>query len=183
MSLLKAVKDGNIALVQKLLDDGTDVNIQDNDGSTALTMASTYRHIDIVKLLLNHGANPNIQNFDGGTALMKASLHGRTNIIELLLNRGADPNIQNIRGDTALVWASYYGHTDIVNLLTHHMDIIKIQSRIRGVQIRHKARTQKAYQQISTAQLPVDFDVASMIGDYLSRMSYNPGVARRMVEV
>ena len=178
MSLLKAVKDGNIALVKKLLDEGADPNLQTIHGYTALMWASMYEGADIAKLLLNSGADPNIQNSDGYTALILVSLKGHTDIRKLLLNHGANPNIQNKYGETALYWAR--GDEDFVELLTNHMNSIKIQSRIRGIQIRHKARTQKAYQQISTSLLPVDFDVSSMIGKYLSRMPYNPEVAKRM---
>ena len=145
MSLVNAVQNGNIILVKKLLDEGTDPNIQTTNGYTALILVSLKGHTDIRKLLLNHGANP---------------------------------NIQNKYGETALYWAR--GDEDFVELLTHHMNSIKIQSRFRGNVTRHIAKTQKAYQQIYTALLPVDFDVASMIGDYLSRMPYDPAVVRRM---
>ena len=178
MSLVSAAHNGNIALVQKLLDEGVDVNIQDNEGYTALILASTYRHIDIVKLLLNSGANTNFQNNVGETALLLASLRGRTDIARLLLTSGANPNLRDNDGFNVLMCGC---NTGIRNLLTYHMNIIKIQSKFRGIQIRHKARTQKAYQQISTSLLPIDFDVSCMIGTYLSRMPYDPEVARRMV--
>jgi len=207
MTLLIEAETGNIAQVQKLLDEGADPNIKNSIEETALMWASLNGHTSIVKLLLNSGADPNIQDTYRSTALIWASSY---DIVKLLLNSGANPNIQNNNEDTALMWAANYGHidiiellltsganpnirdndgfmcvsyignSDIVELLTYHMNIIKIQSRIRGNMTRKMARTQKAYQQISTSLLPVDFDVASMIGNYLSRMPYNPEVARRM---
>ena len=213
MSLVSVAQNGNIALVQKLLDDGANPNIQTTHGYTALMMATSYTgftdivglllnrgaypnmlnsfgdtalmlassvgHTDIVNLLLYSGANPNIQNNLGDTALIMASLRGHTDIVELLLYSGANPNIQNNLGDTALIWANS-GEAKIIHLLKNYMNISKIQSRIRGNITRNIARTQISYQQISTAQLPVDFDVASMIGKYLSRMAYDPEVAKRM---
>lgn len=47
-----AVSHGKLDLAQMLIDTGADVNIQDDDGSTALMCASEHGHIDIVKLLL-----------------------------------------------------------------------------------------------------------------------------------
>jgi len=47
-----AVSHGKIDLAQMLINAGADVNIQDEDGSTALMCASEHGHIDIVKLLL-----------------------------------------------------------------------------------------------------------------------------------
>lgn len=49
-----AVSHGNIDMVQMLLDAGADINIQDEDGSTALMCAAEHGRIDIVKLLLAH---------------------------------------------------------------------------------------------------------------------------------
>ena len=182
MSLLEAAENGNIEMVRQLLDDGVDVNIQNRNGDTALIKSSLKGHTDIIKLLLNHGADPNIKTAYGCNALIWASEKGHTDIVDLLLNHGTDANIQNINGETALIWASWMGHTDVVELLTNHMNSIKIQSRIRGNMTRNIARTQKSYQQISTALLPIDFDVANMIGDYLSKIPYNPGVSRKMEE-
>ena len=113
-------------------------------------------------------------------SLVKAAQNGNIILVKKLLDDGADPNIQTTFGNSALMRASKYGRTDIIELLTHHINIIKIQSRFRGKITRRITRTQKAYQQIYTSLLPIDFDVSSMIGKYLSRMPYNPEVAKRM---
>lgn len=47
-----AVSHGRLDMVQLLLQSGADVNIQDEDGSTALMCAAEHHHIEIVKLLL-----------------------------------------------------------------------------------------------------------------------------------
>ena len=207
MTLLIEAETGNIAQVQKLLDEGADPNIKNSIEETALMWASLNGHTSIVKLLLNSGADPNIQDTYRSTALIWASSY---DIVKLLLNSGANPNIQNNNEDTALMWAANYGHIDIIellltsganpnirdndgfmcvsyigntgirNLLTRHINIIKIQSKFRGIQIRHKARTQKAYQQRSAAQVPFDYFASGMIGKHLENMPYNPDVARRM---
>jgi len=172
----------SVEIVKLLLYNLADPNLQTNDGETALMQTSIDGYIDIVKLLLDNGVDPNIQNSDGNTALTLASIDGYTEIVELLLNSGADPNIQDENGDTALTMASEEGHTDIIDLFERHMRTTRIQTRFRGRQTRRNAITQKAKQQIYTSLLPVDFDVSSKIGDYLSRMPHYPEVARRMKE-
>ena len=47
-----AVSHGKVDLAAMLLEAGADVNVQDDDGSTALMCASEHGHTDIVKLLL-----------------------------------------------------------------------------------------------------------------------------------
>lgn len=47
-----AVSHGRRGMVQALLEQGADVNLQDDEGSTALMCAGEHGHADIVKLLL-----------------------------------------------------------------------------------------------------------------------------------
>lgn len=47
-----AVSHGRMDMVKALLACGADVNIQDDEGSTALMCASEHGHVEIVKLLL-----------------------------------------------------------------------------------------------------------------------------------
>ena len=67
--LLIATLDGNIDTVQRLLDNGTDVNENEPEGRTALFIASREGYYDIATLLLSHGADVNAKNNDGLTAL------------------------------------------------------------------------------------------------------------------
>jgi len=48
-----AVSHGRCDLAELLLQAGADVNVQDEDGSTALMCASEHGHVELVKLLLN----------------------------------------------------------------------------------------------------------------------------------
>ena len=193
-ALMRAIKSEHIDIVRLLLENYADPNIRDHYGYTALMRASTIRpsfstsgYTEITKLLLNHGADPNIRDgISGFTALMNAVEWGHlevgTEVVELLLNRGANPFIRNFFGHTALSLAERSGYTEIVELLRRHMRSTRIQSRVRGKLTRNKARTQKAYQQKSAAQVPFDYEASGRIGSYLSRMPYNPEVSRRMRE-
>ena len=83
---------------------------------------------------------------------------------------------------TALDEALAYEYPDIVRLLERHIMSTKIQSRVRGIQRRNEINTQKASQKSKASLLPVDYDVSKMIGERLSRMPYNPEVAKRIKE-
>ena len=67
--LLIASMDGIADKVNLLLDEGADVNFQDNHGRTPLNIASENGRIDIVNLLLDRGADINVKDkYDHETA-------------------------------------------------------------------------------------------------------------------
>lgn len=51
-ALMLAVSHGRMEMVQSLLEQGAQVNLQDDEGSTALMCASEHGHLELVKLLL-----------------------------------------------------------------------------------------------------------------------------------
>ena len=52
--MMLAVSHGRHEMVQLLLEACSDINIQDEDGSTALMCATEHGHVEIVKTLLTH---------------------------------------------------------------------------------------------------------------------------------
>ena len=88
----------------------TDINYQNEEGNTALMLASEGGHYQVDELLLSKDPDINIQNNNGVTALMFASCYGHHQVVELLLSKDPDINIQNNNGWTALMKASRYGH-------------------------------------------------------------------------
>jgi len=168
-AFLKASIIGHTEIVRLLLKKGADPNMSDVNGYTILMIASRFgENTEIVRLLLDKGAHINVQDVNGKTVLMEASHFGNTDMVRLLLDKGADPNIRDRNRDTALSIAVTGGHTDIVELLERYMMRL--------------TRTQKASQKLKASRLPVDNDVSRMIGKHLSRMPYNPEVARRIEE-
>ena len=122
-----ASANGHHQVVELLLSKDPDINIQNNDGVTALIFASDNGHHQVVELLLSKDPDINIQNNNGVTALMFASANEHHQVVELLLSKDPDINIQNNYGWTALMFGSRYGHHQVVILLLSKYPDINIQ--------------------------------------------------------
>ena len=122
-ALLSAAGWGRVHNVKLLLDHGADIETTDDDGNTALIIASSgsaLSKIDTVRLLLNRGANVEAKNNHGDTALLvAASEEGADSIgiVKLLLSKGANRRAQNADGSTPLALAKQNGRDEIVQLL------------------------------------------------------------------
>jgi hypothetical protein len=91
-----------IPVVEKLLDDGADIDMTVR--RTALHAAAEHGNLEIVELLISRGADVNAARpaKNHATALMMAAGSGNLDIVGLLLDRGADPSATNHKGETAL---------------------------------------------------------------------------------
>ena len=87
-ALVAAAWDGFTDLVSQLLDNGTDINIQDETGRTALIAATDQGYHGVVSLLLDRGADPNKKDKDGDTALDIARFKEHKDIASLIIQHG-----------------------------------------------------------------------------------------------
>ncbi len=105
-----AARQGALDGVRALVAAGSDVNLTDLDGTTALVLAIINRHNDVAELLANHGADPNIADAAGMAALYAAvdlralgplinrptpqatSSVDNVELVKVLLEHGANPN-------------------------------------------------------------------------------------------
>lgn len=120
--LSAAAGSGDLSRVQRLVEDGADINVTPTDwegagsGFPPLITASMEGHDDVVKFLLDHGANTEVRVED--TPLLLAVIKGHENITKMLLDHGANPNT---RGEgTPLLNAISRGDIEIVKLLLDH---------------------------------------------------------------
>lgn len=81
---LKAASQGKIKLLEEFLEKGIDVNMQDENGWTALMEATWADQTEAVRFLLNKQADARIRNKDGYTSLMYASIWGKIEIMDML---------------------------------------------------------------------------------------------------
>jgi cytohesin len=99
-----AVRDGDLAGVQALLDAGADVN-SGLGKYTLLHFAARHGHEEIVELLISEGADVNAKDENSWTPLHFAARHGHKEIVELLIAKGAEVNATNNFEDTPLDFA------------------------------------------------------------------------------
>jgi ankyrin repeat protein len=86
-NLVVAAQEGRIEDVRKYIEDGANIEHQDDQGINALIAATQEGHNEIVKVLLERGANINRPNADGQTPLLLAvSLRHPIGLIRILLD-------------------------------------------------------------------------------------------------
>jgi len=82
--------------------DGADLNIQDDNGWTALHFAAQYQSVSAVKTLIKFGAEVDLKNNNGNTPLYRAVFCFKEDlgVVKLLLDHGANPDLENKRGES-----------------------------------------------------------------------------------
>ncbi|OBT69998.1 hypothetical protein VE03_00646 [Pseudogymnoascus sp. 23342-1-I1] len=154
--LIIAATDGLIAVVQKLLQLGADVNAE---GGRALHMAAKKGHWEMAELLLESGANANVEYHSDGNALQAAASDGNYHIVQLLLRYGADVNsgYGDYYGD-ALEAAAFSGNVQVVQLLLQSGANVNREKTLYGRHGRHKSALEAAavYGKVQLVQLLLD---------------------------
>lgn len=93
--LIEASYYGKTQEVKNLIKNKVDVNFQNNNGFSALMVASACGHENIVKILLENKANQDLRNKNGDTALILALEYGHPHIIKALKSRPNNSFIEN----------------------------------------------------------------------------------------
>ncbi len=119
--LMQASKDNDIDKVRYLIGGSTDINLQNENGNTALAFAVSHNRTDIVKLLLEGGAYANGQVNDENSILLHAVLRECDDeIISLLLEYNANPTTYNQKSYSALYYAVRDNSYEKTKLLVGH---------------------------------------------------------------
>ncbi|MEX0965296.1 MAG: ankyrin repeat domain-containing protein [Pseudohongiellaceae bacterium] len=116
-ALIDAVKRQDAEVVKQLLTDGSDPNVRQNDGSTALHWAIYHESRSATEALIAANADVNAVNRLGASALYMAAKSGNAEQISLLLEAGADLSVTLPMGETPLMTASRAGSAEGVRLL------------------------------------------------------------------
>lgn len=114
-ALMLASLNGDLPLVQLLIDKGAEVN---RKGWTPLHYAATNGHDDVVRLLLDKSAYIDAGSPNGTTPVMMAARGDHASTLTLLLDQGADPAIKNQLGLKAIDFANHYRAPDAIKILT-----------------------------------------------------------------
>ncbi|MFJ8750816.1 ankyrin repeat domain-containing protein [Streptomyces sp. NPDC102441] len=119
--LFEALYDDENAVVRALRA-GSSAESSDEEGTTALYLASVQDLPGAVRLLLAAGADPNRASGQdaGDLPLCGAACGGHAEVVGALLSAGAEPDLIEEFGFTALRWAAGLGHARVAETLLAH---------------------------------------------------------------
>ena len=124
--LLIAIEQNNQELIRELLNDGADPVYSNNEGDTALHLATSKNQAELVDLLLTHTSQNSPSN-GLYTPLHLAAMHGFPEIAEKLLSAGANPTVltsnPDQQGESSLELAIRHNQPSIVTLLAKHPQV------------------------------------------------------------
>ena len=125
--LCAAVKNGDIGVVRKLLeDDGADPSVPGPDDPLRppvyLAAVRGDLGLGVMKVMLEHNANPNAAKVANGYSLLGAAVVvGNVPMLRLLLAYNADPNQATLKeGQTPIYIAAHLGRMEMVKVLLAH---------------------------------------------------------------
>jgi ankyrin repeat protein len=109
-----AAKEGNVRLVELLLDASANITSRDKLRLTPLHLAAAQAHLSTVDLLLRRGADPNALCRSRRTPLYMATLRGHVAVVKRLLAQPTiDVNLPNSSKETPFLGAARLGHLEI----------------------------------------------------------------------
>ena len=116
-----AARNGDRALVERLLKTGADPHVMGANGTTALLAATQSEDhtaaLSIAKLLIRRGVRVDAADRFQHTPLMAAARAGNFELVCVLLESRAEPARKDIDGQTALDWAAAGGHESVASAL------------------------------------------------------------------
>ena len=122
--LIACVKKTKLAIINILLNAGSDLNIVDDTyGDTYLHMAIIHRcSVEVIQAIIDHGADLNATDKEHKTALLSACVSKHEHAINIRLNAGSYLNIaDNTFGDTCLHTAVREGCSiEVVQVMIDH---------------------------------------------------------------
>lgn len=108
---------GNVEVMQLLIEYGAMVDVQDFDGDTPMHDAAMAKQFEAVATLLHAGADPEIINDSKYTPFHIACFKGCYNTFQILFPFVHDINQCTSNGDTPLILAIQGNNDDIINFL------------------------------------------------------------------
>jgi len=122
-----AAKNSDIYKMGELILQGTNINSVDDEGKTALLVATENENPSVVQWLLEHGADVDYHDqnavFIDKTPFLYAGANGLNEILDLLIEYNPDTSILNGYGGTALIPACERGYLETVKKLLQKTNI------------------------------------------------------------
>ncbi|CAI8043582.1 Putative ankyrin repeat protein MM_0045, partial [Geodia barretti] len=104
---MMAASRGHIDFVVDFVQEEANLDLQKNDGNSALMLATIDGHTDIAVELVKAGAKLDLQNKNGNSALIIATRGGHScrGVVVELVKKRANLDLQNKNGDAAAILA------------------------------------------------------------------------------
>ncbi|XP_046581195.1 LOW QUALITY PROTEIN: uncharacterized protein LOC124288671 [Haliotis rubra] len=116
----QAARVGDIASLNWLVEQGTNLNHKDIMGRTPLHEAAQMGHTECIQFLLASSADPNDVDWRGSTALHYACMSGQIQSVNALLqNERTVPNVKDVCGRTPLLVAAHCKKVDLLKILVN----------------------------------------------------------------
>ncbi len=123
-TMFEAARTNDVARIEALIAEGAEIDAVDENGRTALLIATHRNNIEAATVLIDAGADVNRKDNIEDSPFLYAGAEGRLEILRLMLKAGADLASTNRYGGTALIPAAHHGHVETVReLLQTKIDI------------------------------------------------------------
>ncbi|XP_065128481.1 protein phosphatase 1 regulatory inhibitor subunit 16B [Paramisgurnus dabryanus] len=119
-----AVERRMLGDIQKLIQDGADVNQHDPQGAALLHIAAANGYAQAAELLLESGARTDMRDSDGWQPLHAAACWGQVHVAELLVSHGANLNAKTYMEETPIDLCEDEEFRNHLLELKHKHDII-----------------------------------------------------------
>lgn len=148
-NLVKVVKDNNMTLLTKMLDQGEDPNthenrffgfFEDKHSTSILEFAISKKNDEAIKILLEHGANTQEAGVAGWTPLVELCSMGKYNLVEIALNQGVNTHLHE-NSLSPIHSAVFSEHLNILKLLVQYGFSVEQKSSKGLTPLMYAART------------------------------------------
>jgi hypothetical protein len=130
-ALIKASVEGDIELIQTILESSPDVSVNSWRQTTPLISAAYEGHTEVVKYLVDASANLEDRDESGDTALIGAVYGGHRETVAYLLSAGASVHLKDREnGWTIMEWALHESQLQVVNLLIENCACQAVAKRL-----------------------------------------------------
>eukprot|EP00611_Tribonema_gayanum_P012619 TRINITY_DN2325_c0_g1_i2.p2 TRINITY_DN2325_c0_g1~~TRINITY_DN2325_c0_g1_i2.p2 ORF type:complete len:186 (+),score=58.18 TRINITY_DN2325_c0_g1_i2:321-878(+) len=118
IDVFEAARRGEMAMVERWLQAGGDVNVRDDHDWSPLHIACEAGYYEIAELLLDYSAQVNVRGgLSKWTPLHLAAYRNRWKVVELLLDSGATCDVRGYFLRTPLHCAAFNGAVKTVKIL------------------------------------------------------------------